>query len=154
MIKKGKTQSVYSPCSFWVKSATLVFGYHQRQRVTTSNDTNVNPPFSLLGTGLLVSENHDGGLEVRRARATHTLTFYIYNVCINYFLSIFFFTLIFFLKFRGVPACYGVLGFSSCHHTQISVDRTINRRNFLFKWQISVVSFMEKCRKETHVLTA
>ena len=85
----------------------------------------------MLGTGLLVSKNHDGGLEARRARATHKLTFYIYNVCINYFINLFF-TFIF-LKFRGVPACYGVLGFSSCHHAQTSVDRTIKRRNFFFK---------------------
>ena len=129
MIKKGKTQSVYSPCSFWVKSATLVFGYHQRQRVTTSNDTNVNPPFSLLGTGLLVSENHDGGLEVRRARATHKLTFYIYNVCINYFLSIFFFTLIFFLNFAVFrhATVYWVLAHAIIHRslsTELSTEGT------------------------------
>lgn len=70
----------------------------------------------MLGTGLLVSENHDGGLEARRARATHKLTFYIYNVCINYFLSIFFLLLFFFnfAVFRHVTV-YWVLAHTIMH---------------------------------------
>lgn len=70
----------------------------------------------MLGTGLLVSENHDGGLEAPRARATHKLTFYIYNVCINYFLSIFFLLLFFlnFAVFRHVTV-YWVLAHAIMH---------------------------------------
>ena len=70
----------------------------------------------MLGTGLLVSENHDGGLEARRARATHKLTFYIYNVCINYFSSIFFLLLFFlnFAVFRHVTV-YWVLAHAIMH---------------------------------------
>ena len=85
----------------------------------------------MLGTGLLVSENHDGGLEARRARATHKLTFYIYNVCINYFLSIFFFTLIFFLNFAVFrhATVYWVLAHAIMHRslsTELSTEGTFS----------------------------
>lgn len=84
----------------------------------------------MLGTGLLVSKNHDGGLEARRARATHKLTFYIYNVCINYFLSIFFLLLFFlnFAVFRHVTV-YWILAHAIMHRrlsTELSKEGTFS----------------------------
>lgn len=84
----------------------------------------------MLGTGLLVSENHDGGLEARRARATHKLTFNIYNVCINYFLSIFFLLLFFlnFAVFRHVTV-YWILAHAIMHRrlsTELSKEGTFS----------------------------